>query len=72
MWGVTGAFPQLAAMVVTVIASLPEHEPLFLVEPGHIEDCRKALLNSRTSAAPYQGLDVADQEKQDREPPMRT
>jgi len=41
-------------------------------QPGHIEDRRKALLNARTSVAPYQGLDVADQEKQDGEPPMRT
>jgi hypothetical protein len=32
----------------------------------------KALLNARTSVEPYQGLDVADQEKQDGEPPMRT
>jgi len=32
-----------------------------------IEDRRKALLNARTSVAPYQGLDVADQEKQDGE-----
>ena len=41
-------------------------------QPGHIDDRRKALLNARTSVAPYQGLDVADQEKQDGEPPMRT
>ena len=41
-------------------------------QPGHIEDRRKALLNARTSVEPYQGLDVADQEKQDGEPPMRT
>ena len=41
-------------------------------QPGHIEDRRKALLNARTSVEPYQGLDVADQEKQDWEPPMRT
>ncbi len=37
-----------------------------------IEDRRKALLNARTSVEPYQGLDVADQEKQDGEPPMHT
>ena len=37
-------------------------------QPGHIDDRRKALLNARTSVAPYQGLDVADQEKQDGEP----
>ena len=41
-------------------------------QPGHIEDRRKALLNARTSVEPYQGLDVADQEKRDGEPPMRT
>ena len=41
-------------------------------QPGHIDDRRKALLNARTSVEPYQGLDVADQEKQDGEPPMRT
>jgi len=41
-------------------------------QPGHIDDRRKALLNARTSVAPYQGLDVADQEKQDGEPTMRT
>jgi len=41
-------------------------------QPGHVEDRRKALLNARTYVAPYQGLDVADQEKQDGEPPMRT
>ena len=37
-------------------------------QPGHIEDRRQALLNARTSVAPYQGLDVADQKKQDGEP----
>jgi len=37
-----------------------------------IVDRRKALLNARTSVAPYQGLDVADQEKQDVEQTMRT
>jgi hypothetical protein len=41
-------------------------------QPGHIEDHQKALLNARTSVEPYQGLDVADQEKQNGEPPMRT
>jgi len=41
-------------------------------QPGHIEDRPKALLNVRTSVPPYQGLDVADQEKQDGEPPMST
>ena len=43
-----------------------------IAQPGHIEDRRKALLNARSSVEPYQGLDVADQEKQDGEPPMRT
>jgi len=37
-------------------------------QPGHIDDRRKDLLNARTSVALYQGLDVADQEKQDGEP----
>jgi len=32
-------------------------------QPGHIDDRRKALLNARTSVEPYQGIDVADQEK---------
>jgi hypothetical protein len=41
-------------------------------QPGHIDYRRKALLNARTSVEPYQGLDVADQEKRDGEPPMRT
>ena len=37
-----------------------------------IEDRQKALLNARTYVEPYQGLDAADKEKQDGEPPMRT
>jgi hypothetical protein len=33
VWGVRGVFPPSAAMVVTVFCSVPEHKPLFLVEP---------------------------------------
>jgi len=33
MWGIRGAFPPSAAMVVTVFCRLPEHEPLFRLNP---------------------------------------
>jgi len=44
VWGVRGAFPPSAAMVVTLFCSLPEHEPLFPVEPWHSEYHQKALV----------------------------
>ena len=43
MWGVRGAFPPLAAIVVTVFCSLPEHEPLFPVNHGIVGIARKLL-----------------------------
>jgi hypothetical protein len=36
--------------------------------PGHVGDCRKALLKARMTVTLYQGLDIADWEKQDGEP----
>ena len=48
VWGVRGAFPPSAAMVVTVFCrSLPEHEPLFLVDPQHSGYRQKALVSSK-------------------------
>ena len=46
--GVRGAFPPSAAMVVMVFCRLPEHEPLFPVEPQ-----QKALVSSKTILALY-------------------
>jgi hypothetical protein len=63
MWGVRGAFPPFAAMVVTVFCSLPEHEPLFLVEPRHSGYRQKALVSSKTILALYRGGDVEIKEK---------
>ena len=40
--------------------------------PGHIGDRQKALFNARMAVALYQGLDVADRKKQDREGLLRT
>jgi hypothetical protein len=50
------AFPS-AAMVVTVFCSVPEHEPLFLVEPRHSGYRQKALVSSKTILALYWGGD---------------
>jgi hypothetical protein len=51
VWGITGAFPPSAAMVVTVFYSLPEHEPLFPVVPRHSGNRQKALVSSKTILA---------------------
>jgi hypothetical protein len=45
-------------MVVTVFCSVPEHEPLFPVEPGHRGYRQKALVLSNTILALYRGGDV--------------
>jgi hypothetical protein len=50
-------------MVVTVIASLPEHEPLFPVEPRHSGYRQKALVLSKTILALYRGGDIEIKEK---------
>ena len=63
MWGVRWAFLPSAAMVVTVFCSVPEHEPLFLVEPQHSGYCQKALVSSKTILALYQGGDIEIKEK---------
>ena len=63
VWGVTGAFPPSAAMVVTVIASLPEHEPLLPVQPRHSGYRQKALVSSKMILVLYQGRDVEIKEK---------
>ncbi len=63
MWGVREAFPLSAAMVVTVFCSLPEHEPLFPVEPRRSGYCQKALVSSKTILVLYQGGDVETKEK---------
>jgi hypothetical protein len=34
VWGIRGAFPPSAAMIVMVFCSLPEHEPLFWLNYG--------------------------------------
>jgi hypothetical protein len=53
VWGITGAFPPSAAMVVTVISSLPEHKPIFPVEPWQSGYRQKALVSSKTILALY-------------------
>ncbi len=53
MWGFRGAFPPSAAMVVMVFCSMPEHEPLFLVEPRHSGYHQKALVLSKRILALY-------------------
>jgi len=40
-------------MVVTVFCSLPEHEPLFPVEPQHSGYRQKALVSSKMILALY-------------------
>jgi len=47
MWGIRGAFPPSAAMVVTVFCSLPEHEPLFRLNHGIVGIARKLLSRPR-------------------------
>ena len=51
--GITRAFPLSTAMVVTVLSSLPEHEPLFPVEPRHSGYRQKALVSSKTILVLY-------------------
>jgi len=63
VWGVRGAFPPSAAMVVKVFCSLPEHEPLYSVEPWHSGYRQKALVSSKTILALYRGGDVEIKEK---------
>jgi len=58
VWGVRGAFLPLAAMVVTVFCSLPEHEQLFPVEPQHNGYRQKALVSSKTILAFYRGQPI--------------
>jgi hypothetical protein len=53
VWGVRGAFPPSAAMVVMVFCSVPEHEPLFPVEPWHIGYHQKALVSSKMNLVLY-------------------
>jgi hypothetical protein len=53
VWGVRWAFPPSAAMVVTVFCSVPEHEPLFPVEPRHSGYHQKALVSSKMILALY-------------------
>ena len=43
VWGVRGAFPPSAAMVVTVFCSLPEYKPLFRLNYGIVGIARKLL-----------------------------
>ena len=47
VWGIRGAFPPAATMVVTVFCSLPEHEPLFPVNQGIVGIARKLLSRAR-------------------------
>jgi hypothetical protein len=49
--GRSGAFPSSAAMVVTVFCSLPEHKPLFPVEPRHSGYRQKALVSSKIESS---------------------
>ena len=63
VWGVRGAFPPSAAMVVTLFCSLPEHEPLFPVEPRHSGYRQKALVSSKMILELYWGGDVETTEK---------
>ena len=53
VWGVQGTFPPLAAMVVMLFCSVPEHEPLFFVEPQQSGYRQKALVLSKTILALY-------------------
>ena len=53
VWGVRGALPPSAAMVVTVFCSLPEYEPLFPVELRHSGYHQKALVLSKMILALY-------------------
>ena len=63
VWGIRGAFPPLAAMVVKVFCNLPEHKPLYPVEPRHSGYRQKALVSSKTILALYQGGDIEIKEK---------
>jgi hypothetical protein len=50
-------------MVVTVFCNMPEHKPLFPVEPLHSGYPQKALVSSKTIIALYPGGDVKIKEK---------
>ena len=63
--GVRGTFPPSAAMVVTVFCSVPEHKPLFPVEPWHSHSGyhQKALISSNMILVLYRGGGVEIKEK---------
>jgi hypothetical protein len=63
VWGIRWAFLSAAAMVVTVFCNMPEHKPLFPVEPLHSGYPQKALVSSKTIIALYLGGDVKIKEK---------
>jgi len=63
VWGVRWAFPPSAAMDVTVFCSVPEHEPLFPVEPWHSGYRQIDLFLSKRILALYRGGDVEIKEK---------